>query len=311
MQNLNRVHLNGLRALDSVARLGSLQAAAQELGVTIGAVSQQVIKAEAQLGRPVFARTSKGLVPVEGTAALLARLGQGFQTLSEAVAMARPPDDTVLTVSVAPVFASRFLLPRIDRFTARHPELRLRLDATSRLVDFARDDVDVGIRIGRGVWPGVEADLLLPQTVFPVCAPALVRDLREPADLLSLPILLDGQALFSWDVWLAEAGLAGHDIRPRHVFSEASLALEAAIAGQGVMLAWRLLALSALSQHCLFMPFAIEASTGMGHYCVTRAGARRPAKVLMFVDWLRQEMDAAMAEWAALRTSLDEPVLRR
>ncbi|MCO5730976.1 LysR substrate-binding domain-containing protein [Rhizobium sp. SSA_523] len=307
MQNLNRVHLNGLRALESVARLGSLQAAAQELGVTVGAVSQQVIKAEAQLGRPVFARTSKGLVPVEGAAALTARLGQGFQALSEAVALARAPDDTLLTVSVAPVFASRFILPRIDRFTARHPHLRLRLDATARLVDFARDDVDVAIRIGHGDWPGVTADLLLPQTVFPVCAPALARDLRAPEDLLSLPILLDGQAMFSWDIWLAEAGLAGRSIRPRHVFSEASLALEAAIAGQGVMLAWKLLAHSALRQNCLVVPFAIEASTGMGHYCVTRAGARRPAKVKMFEAWLRQELAEAMAEWALL----DETALGR
>lgn len=307
MQNLNRVHLNGLRALESVARLGSLQAAAEELGVTIGAVSQQVIKAEAQLGRAVFARTPKGLVPVEGADALIARLGQGFQALSEAVAIGRQPDDTLLTVSVAPVFASRFILPRIDRFTARHPELRLRLDATARLVDFARDNVDVGIRIGRGNWPGVEADLLLPQTVFPVCAPSLARDLRQPADLLKLPVLLDGQAMFSWDVWLAEAGLAGHEIKPRHVFNEAALALEAAIAGQGVMLAWRLLALSALGQHCLVMPFAIEAATGMGHYLVTRAGARRPAKVAMFEAWLRQELEEAMADWAAL----DERVLRR
>lgn len=307
MQNLNRVHLNGLRALESVARLGSLQAAAEELGVTIGAVSQQVIKAEAQLGRPVFARTPKGLVPVEGTGPLIARLTDGFQALSEAVAIGRQPDDTLLTVSVAPVFASRFILPRIDRFTARHPQIRLRLDATARLADFSRDAVDVGIRIGRGTWPGVEADLLLPQTVFPVCAPSLARGLKAPADLLKLPVLLDGQAMFSWDVWLEEAGLAGRKIKPRHVFNEASLCLEAAIAGQGVMLAWRLLALSAVRQNCLAVPFPIEAPTGMGHYLVTRAGARRPAKVTMFAAWLRAELDEAMADWAAL----DVPVTGR
>jgi DNA-binding transcriptional LysR family regulator len=306
MQNLNRVHLNGLRALESVARLGSLQAAADELGVTLGAVSQQVIKAEAQLGRPIFARTPKGLVPVEGSAPLITRLSQGFQALSEAVAIGRTPDDTLLTVSVAPVFAGRFILPRIDRFTARHPDLRLRLDASAWLVDFSRDDVDLGIRVGRGDWPGVEADLLLAQTVFPVCAPSLAAGLRQPADILKLPVLMDGHAMFPWDVWLEKAGLQGQVVKPRHVFSEASLAMEAAIAGQGVMLAWRLLALSAVKQNCLVVPFAIEAPTGMGHYLVTRAGARRPHKVRVFEAWLRQELDEAMAEWAALDVGLAE-----
>lgn len=300
MQNLNLIHLNGLRALESVARLGSLQAAARELGVTVGAVSQQVIKAEAQLGRPVFARTAGGLVALDGAQPLLARLAQGFQSLSEAVALGREQDDTLLTVSVAPVFAGRFMLPRIDRFTALHPDIRLRLDATARLADFARDDVDIGIRIGHGDWPGVKADLLLHQTVFPVCAPALAKDLKTPADILQLPVLLDGQAMFSWDIWLEKAGLQGHAVKPRHVFNEASLAMEAAIAGQGVMLAWRLLAMSAVTQNCLVVPFSIEAPTGMGHYLVTRAGARRPRKVEAFIVWLRQELDQAMHDWSQL-----------
>ncbi len=300
MQNLNLVHLNGLRALESVARLGSLQAAAAELGVTVGAVSQQIIKAEAQLGRPIFARTSRGLVAMEGIGPLVARLKDGFQALSEAVAMGRAADDGLLTVSVAPIFASRFILPRIDRFTARHPDLRLRLDATPQLADFARDNVDIGIRIGRGDWPGVRAEFLLPQTVFPVCAPALAEQIKTPADVLKLPVLLDGQAMFTWEVWLAKAGLPLRRIRPQHVFSEASLCLEAAIAGQGVMLAWRLLALSALKQNCLVVPVPVEAPTGMGYYVVTRAGSRRPHKVEIFEAWLRKELDEAMADWAAL-----------
>jgi DNA-binding transcriptional LysR family regulator len=300
MQNLNRVHLNGLRALESVARLGSMQAAAGELGVSVGAISQQVIKAEAQLGRPVFVRTSRGLVLAPGAEPLIARLRDGFAALSEAVAIGRETDDTLLTVTVAPVFASRFILPRLDRFASLYPDIRLRLDATSKLADFSRDDVDVGVRIGRGDWPGVTADLLLPQMVFPVCAPALAKGLKEPADLLKLPILMDGQAMFSWDLWLGEAGLAACRVTPRHVFSEASLCLEAAIAGQGVMLAWHLLALAAVRQNCLVVPFRQRASTGMGHYLVTRAGARRPHKVRVFEGWLRQELSDAMADWAVI-----------
>lgn len=102
MKNLSQVHLNGLRAVEAVARLGSLQAAAEELGVSIGAVSQQVIKTEQQLGRPLFERTSRGMVPVESAIDVLARLSDGFRHLSGAVALARRSDESVLTISVAP-----------------------------------------------------------------------------------------------------------------------------------------------------------------------------------------------------------------
>src|ERR1700761_6799166 len=113
MKNLNAVHLNGLRALEAVGRLGSLQSAAEELGVTIGAISQQVIKAESQLGRQIFERTPKGMVATDAGVGILARLGEGFQALSEAVMAAQHRDDTILTISVAPVLAARWLVHRL------------------------------------------------------------------------------------------------------------------------------------------------------------------------------------------------------
>ena len=290
MKNLNMLHLNGLRALEAVARLGSLQAAADEMGVTVGAVSQQVIKAEAQLGRPVFQRLPKGMIPVEAARPMLARLTTGFQALSQAVALGRPQDENLLTISVAPVFAARFLVHRLDGFSRQHPQVRLRIEASTALADFAGDDIDLGIRVGRGAWPGVDAELLMEQRVFPVCAPALAVDLREPADILKLPAIIDGPSMFSWDVWLEQAGLAGRKMTTRHVFNDASLCLDATMAGQGVMLAWQTLAGFALEQGRLVKPFAIEARTGMGHYLVTRAGRPLPAKVRMFRDWLRSEM---------------------
>ena len=279
MRNLNTLHLNGLRALEAVGRLGSLQAAADEMGVTIGAVSQQVIKAEAQLGRPIFQRLPKGMVPVAAARPLLAGLTEGFQSLSHAVTLGRQTDETLLTISVAPVFAARFLVHRLDRFSRRHPDIRLRIDATTALADLGAGDVDLGIRVGRGSWPGVDAELLMMQRVFPVVAPALAETLREPADILKLPAIIDGPAMFSWDVW-----------PPRHVFNDASLCLDATMAGQGVMLAWQTLAGFALEQGRLVKPFQLEAPTGMGHYLVTRSGSRPPAKVRAFRDWLREEM---------------------
>ncbi|MFB9951476.1 LysR substrate-binding domain-containing protein [Rhizobium puerariae] len=290
MNNLNLVHLNGLRALEAVGRLGSLQAAAEELGVSVGAVSQQVIKAEAQLGRPVFHRLPKGMVPVEWAQPMLVRLTEGFHSLSEAVCVGRRRDDTLLTISVAPVFAARFLVHRLDRFSALHPEIRLRIDATTALVDFAIDNVDLGIRVGAGRWPGVDAQLLLPQLVFPVCAPALAERLREPADILKVPAIVDGRAMFSWDVWFQAAGIEPAPMSIRHVFNEASLCLDATMAGEGVMLAWQTLAAYALDQGRLVAPFPIRAATGFGHYFVTRAGSRPPEKVRAFHTWLKAEL---------------------
>lgn len=290
MINLNLVHLNGLRALEAVGRLGSLQAAADELGVSVGAVSQQVIKAEAQLGQPVFQRLPKGMMPVDSARPMLARLSEGFHALSEAVAIGRRQDDALLTISVAPVFAARFLVHRLDRFSSLHPEIRLRIDATTRLADLGVDDIDLGIRVGPGTWPGVDAELLIEQTVFPVCSPALAEKLKEPKDILKLPAIIDGPSMFSWEIWLNEAGLSGAGMATRHVFNDASLCLDATIAGQGVMLAWHTLATYALEQGRLVEPFSIRAHTGMGHYLVTRAGARVPAKVRAFRDWLKTEL---------------------
>ncbi|WP_349957724.1 LysR substrate-binding domain-containing protein [Rhizobium sp. ZPR3] len=294
MRNLNNVHLNGLRALEAVGRLGSLQAAADELGVTVGAVSQQVIKAEAQLGRPLFERTSKGMMVTASGLAVLARLGEGFQSLSAAIALAQHKDENILTISVAPVFAARWLVYRLDRFASRHPDIRLRIDATTRLINPATSDVDIGIRVGNGQWPGVRSELLLAQEVFPVVTPQIAATLREPADLLKVPAVIDGHAMFGWEVWLRKAGLSGHCMEERHIFNDASLCLDAAIAGQGVMLAWQTLAAYALQQKCLVDPFGIRAKIGFGHYFVTAAGVREPKKVSAFKAWIREEMEESM-----------------
>ena len=292
MRNLNRVHLNGLRALEAVGRLGSLQAAAEELGVTVGAVSQQVIKAEDQLGRAIFERTARGLRQTAFGAPFLARLSAGFGQLSEAVAATQRRDDAILTISVAPIFASRWLIHRIDRFAAAHPDISLRIEASTALVDLARSDVDLCIRVGPGTWPDVAAEFLVPQVVFPVCAPALAAGIRTPQDLSAQPAVIDGNDAFTWERWLALAGFAVPPPRARHVFSDASLCLDAALAGQGVLLAYPVLASWALKEGRLVAPFPIRVETGMGYYFVTAPGVPEPRKVALFKRWLR----AALAE---------------
>jgi DNA-binding transcriptional LysR family regulator len=295
MKNLNLVHLNGLRALEAVGRLGSLQAAAAELGVSVGAVSQQIIKAEAQLGHIVFERRPKGLVQTEIGRQVLARLTEGFTKMSEAVALARRRDSNCLTISVAPVFAARWLVRRLESFARQFPDIVLRIDATMQLVDPATSDVDLGIRVGRGDWPDVDCALILLQEVFPVVAPALAQSLSRPRDLLALPAVIDTRAMFGWDVWLNAAGLEGEKIDGRHLFNEASLCIDAVMAGQGVMLAWQTLAADAIAEGRLVAPFDVRARTGFGHYFVTAKGQREGRHVRLFKQWMQAELADSMA----------------
>ena len=206
MKNLH-VGLNGLRAVEAVgaARLASRRG--RRTGRYVGAVSQLVMKCEAQLGRAVFERTSRGIVPTAFGRVLLPQLTTGFQTIDAAIGLARRHADTVLTISVAPVFASKWLVPRLASWSRRHPEVTVRLDASVALVDIDASDVDLAIRVGDGKWPGVKAEFLLAQEIFPVCAPALAARLKTPRDLYDATILPDANTTLTWDMWLGPLGL--------------------------------------------------------------------------------------------------------
>src|SRR5437763_4641570 len=173
MDPLARVHLNGLRAVEAAGRLGSLAKAADFLNVSVGAVSQQILKTERQLGRAIFRRTPKGLEPTAFGAELLGHLSAGFRALSLGVAAADPVRDDCLTVSVAPVLAAKWLVPRLADFTRKRPDLSIRVDASVAFADLDGPDADVALRVGPGQWPKVRAEKLLEQRIFPVCSPSL------------------------------------------------------------------------------------------------------------------------------------------
>lgn len=293
MRNLNRFHLNGLRALEAAGRLGSLRAAAEELGVTIGAVSQQVLKAEEQFGRPVFERHPKGLRPTPFGEEVLRYLREGFAEISAGLALADRRREGVLTVSVAPVFASKWLVWRLQRFREQHPNLRIRIDADVALVDPNASDVDVCIRVGRGDWPNVRAERLLDQLVFPVCSPALAEKLRHPGDLAKVPIIREPTPMFGWDAWLGPNGLDEAILGDGPVFSDASLCLDAAIAGQGVFLGWETLACDAIAMGRLAAPFPDRYATGIAYWFVTARAGFATRAVGAFRDWLKAELSVS------------------
>jgi LysR family transcriptional regulator, glycine cleavage system transcriptional activator len=300
MEHLNHVHLNGLRAVEVAGRLGTLALAAEELGVSIGAVSQQILKTEQQLGRTLFTRTPKGLVPTPFGTQVLAYFERGFRELSRGVALAQEPNQNLLTVSVAPVFAAKWLVPRLHSFQRAHPDLHVRIDSSIELVDLDHSDVDLAIRVGPGTWPDVKAELLLEQRVFPICAPALAARLKTPRDLAKLPIIYDRPTVtfnifqVRWNIWLALHEMdEGILVTAGPSFSDSALCLDAAIAGQGVMLGWHTLAMDALADGRLVKPFIEEAETDLGYYLVTSLARGSDKKIAAFKAWIRQEIRPA------------------
>jgi LysR family transcriptional regulator, glycine cleavage system transcriptional activator len=292
MKALNRVHLNGLRAAEAAGRLGSLPAAAEELGVTVSAVSQHILKLERQLGRALFERTGRGVVTTPSAAAILAQLTRGMTELNHAVGQGFRQGANTLVLSAAPVFAAKWLVSRLIRFSRLHPTVRLRLEASATHVDLDGDDVDLAIRVGRGEWPSVEAQFLLSQDLFPVAAPAVAAKIKTPEDLCRAAIIRDANSTLPWSLWLDHFGMNEKVLPAGSSFSDAGLCLDAAIAGQGVMLAWNILAQDALADGRLVAPFAHRAATGLGYWLVSSKLRRPTVAMRRFSDWIVSEMTA-------------------
>jgi DNA-binding transcriptional LysR family regulator len=284
------IPLNALHAIEIVARTGALKPAADELGVTIGAVSQHIRRAEARLGVELFERTPQGLRPTASLEAARPLLAGGFSSLADAMLTLQRPGDSVLTLTLGSVFASRWLIRRLPHFIAAQPQIELRMVATGKLIDLARSDIDCAIRYGEGQWPDVRAEPLGCRAFSPVAAPDLAAKLKRPGDLTKVPVIEDQATMLSWPRWFEAAGgkplaLSG----PR--YSDPALAYEAAIAGQGVLMAVDRMSESAVREGQLLRPFAASAESPYDYYFVTSTLRRVPRKVTQFRDWLMSEIE--------------------
>lgn len=292
MKDLNRVHLSGLRAVEAVARLGTLAAAADELGVSIGAVSQRVARAEAALGVTLFLRGRAGMVPTEAGSAMAGLLTAGFTQINAAVSEATRDRRGTLVVSVAPIFAARWLVWRLPRFSARHPGIRVRIESAVGLVDPNTSDVDLCLRIGRGPYPDVRAEKLFDQRVMPVCAPEMAVRLKAPADLRHVPIVRDMNAAYSWSDWLGPEGLSEDILPDGPEFSDGSLCFDAAMGGAGVFLAWETLDLHAMQAGRIVAPFPGRHPTGQSYWLVSARDRSLSDGQRSFIRWMKEELAA-------------------
>jgi LysR family glycine cleavage system transcriptional activator len=256
--------LNALRAFEAAARHGSFVKAADELAVTPAAVSQQIRLLEADLGVALFRRLPRGLLPTEAARNAMPELRRAFAHLAQAVASIRGGSLAgSLTVSVIPSFAARWLVPRLTGFVRAYPEIELTVRAEIRNVNFAREEVDLGLRYGKGVYPGLDTRLLLTEEVFPVCAPSLLsgpKSLRRIEDLRHQTLLHDRQLSgeepsLHWRQWLRDAGLVDLDPERGPGFTDTTMLLEATARGMGVALGRSALVADDLAAGRLVRPF--------------------------------------------------------
>jgi LysR family glycine cleavage system transcriptional activator len=293
--------LTGLKSFEAAARHLSFTRAAEELHVTQTAISHQIKALEDRLGVQLFRRLPRGLLLTEEAQRYLPAVRDAFDLIAAATdRLVTVSASGTLTVSVLPSFASKWLVPRLGRFRVACPDIDLRISTSSHLVDFSREDVDVGIRMGRGVYPGLRVDWLFGESLVPVCSPELLagpQPLRRPDDLRHHALLHEDDYA-GWELWLELAGVESIPVQRGPIFTDGAMVVQAAADGQGVALARRQLAAGDLAAGRLVQPFDVSIPQDLAYYLVCpEAGAERP-KVRRFRDWLLGEA-AARAETAA------------
>lgn len=296
------VHLNALRAFEASARHQSFSAAARELNVTPAAVGQLVRTLEDWLGTSLFVRGASGrarLVATDAALRALPDIRAGFDRLT--LGLERLKEGAVggvLTVTVSPAFAAKWLLPRFERFQAICPETDVRLETSLKPVDFVAQRVDIGVRYGTGVWPGLAAEKLMGEEIFPVCSPALLRQsrgLHKPGGLVQVTLIhdlsMDGHAGFpTWEKWLDKAKVTGVATSRGMKINNSAAVLQATIEGRGVALARSVMARDDLSAGRLVRLFPqIEFESELAYHIVYRHECASLPKLVVFRDWLMAE----------------------
>jgi LysR family glycine cleavage system transcriptional activator len=285
--------LQAIRVFEAVARHLSFTKAAQELGMTQAAASYQIKVLEERVGAPLFLRRPKQIELTEPGQRLAPAVSEAFSILGQAYAAARGGADGLLCVTTVLTFASNWLAQHLGSFQLAHPALAVRLDTSARLTDFAREDVDLAIRSGAGKWPGLEAHKLLDADFTPMLSPKLAASIggvKEPADLLRLPILDPGDIW--WSQWFEAAGVTGHDLAKRPGSSMGAQAYEAnaAMAGHGVAILTRALFKNEIADGRLIQPFDLVGDDGHAYWLVYPTARRNVPKIRAFRDWILAEI---------------------
>lgn len=303
--------LNALRAFEAVIRLGSVTAAARALAVTPGAISHQIKLLEADLGVPLLVRDGRNVAATPEGRAGLAALSLAFEQLQTGVeAIRRAAAESALVVSVAPSFASAWLVPRLDRYWTKAPHVDIRIETKWGLTDFRHDSVDLAIRFGAGGYAGFFERRLMNEDYFPVCSPELPRGakpLKRPEDLAQHVLLhVDfdnaGPDFPTWRMWLKAAGIEDRvDYRRGPRFQISDVAFKAARDGKGVALGSSALVADDLERGRLIRPFPQRVVAPLGYHLVCPPRNLERPLIAGFIEWLLDEAASFEVSEAARR----------
>jgi LysR family glycine cleavage system transcriptional activator len=289
--------LPAVRVFEAAARHENFTQAAAELGMTQAAVSYQIRLLEVRLGLPLFLRSKQRVTLTEAGRRISPLISGAFDSLSDAFSTIVDEDESVLTISTAQTFASNWLAPRLGAFQIERPELAVRLQTSNILADFARDDVDVAVRMGFGPWPGLRRDFLFRLHSTPLCTPEF-RDrhkLAAPEDVLRVPRLSPDDDW--WKPWLAAAGIAEPEgPRPPGIRLDSQVVEgNAALAGHGVSMLSPIFWKTELAAGRLVQPFPLIVAEGQSLWLVYPEHKRNRAKIRGFRTWLLREVAAEAA----------------
>ena len=287
--------LHAFRVFECVARLGHVGAAAAELHVTPGAVSQQIRMLQSTLGIDLFCKQGRHLVLTQSGLALQRSVSRGIQEITEGVRLIsqdhfKVPPAKVLTISTEPIFGASWLMPRLFAFRAKHPHIKLRVISADGLdlVDWRR--ADIAVLYDAPIWEGFWWRPLQPLHMFPVCCPQLLRGqyaLRQPSDLRHYRLLHEDDGS-QWRRWLLEAGLPYPGDADVHI-EDLGIALQAARDGYGVALSDEINSSRDLEEGRLVQPFAMKVPAGMDYYCVCNEESRGVPEIVLLIDWLLEQ----------------------
>ncbi len=294
---MKRTHLplNALRVFEAAARHLSFTRAADELAVTPAAVGQHIRALEDVLGVVLFKRSARSLDLTPEAERALPALREGFEQFEEAVrVMQQAQGSTVLTLSVPPSFAAKWLVPRLDGYTHTRPQMQIRVLAQERLADFAGENLDLAVRYGAGDYSDLHVEQLMTEDVAAMASPDVARMFSHPQDLTSAVLIHDDSSLedsdaSSWQQWLKAAGVEHPGADRGLRFNLSSLVIEAAATGKGVALVKQTLAAGELQSGRLVRLFNSSAKAKFAYWMVAPEPQWRQKKVQEFVSWLKSE----------------------
>jgi LysR family glycine cleavage system transcriptional activator len=286
--------LNSIRIFEAAARNESFVAAAEELAVTASAVSHQVKTLEQFLGLELFRRNKRKVELTPMGEQYLVSIKYALDEIEVATKrLTANPETDIVTISVAPNFLTRWLMPRMQRFQERFPDVELQISASTGLIDFNKSNTDMAIYFGHGDWHDIEVHFLRKVLLVPVCSPTLINSARQltvPEDLRKHTLIQVSKRLYEWQEWLQLAGVEYSGFGRGLQLSSSQLATAAAQEGLGVALADSTLTSREIKEGKLIMPFDIMLNTHKSFYLVHKKNRSLTYGMRAFKDWVIEEM---------------------